>query len=175
MSASLLEARHVRMEFGGGLFERQRLVAVQGASLQLPADRPVVVAIAEEDGLIVPAIMDCAGKSLAEIATASKDLIERSQGGTLHPQEYTGGTFSISNLGMFDVSSFVAIIQPPQSAVLAVGTVKEQPVVRDGELAVAQIMKATLSTDHRVADGAEAAQFAVEIKKLLENPISLVI
>jgi len=81
----------------------------------------------------------------------------------------------VSNLGMFDIESFTAIIFPPHAAVLAVGTVKEQPVVRNGELAIAQIMKANLSTDHRVADGSEAAQFLVEIKKLLENPISLVI
>ena len=135
----------------------------------------VGIAIAEEDGLIVPAIMDCAGKSLAQIATASKDLIERSQGGTLHPQEYTGGTFSISNLGMFDVSSFVAIIQPPQSAVLAVGTVAERPAVRNGQVVAASMMNATLSVDHRVSDGAEGARFVVEVKRLLESPALLLL
>lgn len=135
----------------------------------------VGIAIAEEDGLIVPAIMDCAGKSLAQIATASKDLIERSQGGTLHPQEYTGGTFSISNLGMFDVSSFVAIIQPPQSAVLAVGTVAERPAVRNGRVVAASMMNATLSVDHRVSDGAEGARFVVEVKRLLESPALLLL
>ena len=135
----------------------------------------VGIAIAEEDGLIVPAIMDCDNKSLAEIAVASKDLIERSQGGALHPQEYTGGTFSISNLGMFDVSSFVAIIQPPQSAVLAVGTVAERPVVRNGQVVVASTMNATLSVDHRVSDGAEGARFVVEVKRLLESPALLVL
>ena len=135
----------------------------------------VGIAIAEEDGLIVPAIMDCTGKSLAQIATASKDLIERSQGGTLHPQEYTGGTFSISNLGMFDVSSFVAIIQPPQSAVLAVGTVAERPAVRNGQVVAASMMNATLSVDHRVSDGAEGARFVVEVKRLLESPALLLL
>jgi pyruvate dehydrogenase E2 component (dihydrolipoamide acetyltransferase) len=131
------------------------------------------IAIAEEEGLIVPAILDCGDKSLAEVSAASKDLVRRSQSGTLHPQEYTGGTFSISNLGMFDVTSFAAIIHPPQSAVLAVGTVAKRPVVRDGAVTIAQMMTATLSADHRVADGAEGAQFLIEVKRLLENPLSL--
>ena len=131
----------------------------------------VGVAISLDEGLIVPAIMDCGEKSLTEIAQASKDLVERSNSGALHPQEYTGGTFAISNLGMYDVTSFVAIIQPPQTAVLAVGTVAKRPVVRGDHLAVAQTMNATLSADHRIVDGAEGAQFLVEVKRLLENPI----
>lgn len=143
--------------------------------LQMNASINVGIAIALESGLIVPGINGCEGKSLVEIAVASRDLVARANSGTLRNDEYSGTTFSVSNLGMFDIESFTAIIFPPHAAVLAVGTVKEQPVVRDGELAVAQVMKATLSTDHRVADGAEAAQFLVEIKKLLENPISLVI
>ena len=143
--------------------------------LQMNASINVGIAIALESGLIVPGINACESKSLVEVATASRDLVSRANTGTLRNEEYSGTTFSVSNLGMFDVDSFTAIIFPPHAAVLAVGTVKEQPVVRDGELAVAQIMKATLSTDHRVADGAEAAQFLVEIKKLLENPVSLVI
>ena len=133
------------------------------------------IAISLEAGLIVPGISDCAGKSLAEIAAASKDLIARANSGSLRNDEYSGTTFSVSNLGMFDVDSFAAIIFPPHAAVLAVGTVKEQPVVRDGQLAVGQVMKATLSTDHRVADGAEAAQFLVEVKGLLEKPVSLLL
>ena len=133
------------------------------------------IAISLESGLIVPGISGCGNKSLAEIAVASKDLIERANNGSLRNEEYSGTTFSISNLGMFDVDSFAAIIFPPHAAVLAVGTVKEQPVVRDGQLEVGQVMKATLSTDHRVADGAEAARFLVEVKGLLEKPISLLI
>ncbi len=133
------------------------------------------IAISLESGLIVPGISDCGNKSLAEIAAASKDLIARANSGSLRNEEYSGTTFSISNLGMFDVDSFAAIIFPPHAAVLAVGTVKEQPVVREGQLAVGQVMKATLSTDHRVADGAEAARFLVEVKGLLERPISLLI
>ena len=143
--------------------------------LQMNASINVGIAIALESGLIVPGINACESKSLVEIATASRDLVSRANSGTLRNEEYSGTTFSVSNLGMFDVDSFTAIIFPPHAAVLAVGKVKEQAVVRDGGLAVAQIMKATLSTDHRVADGAEAAQFLVEIKKLLENPVSLVI
>ena len=143
--------------------------------LQMNASINVGIAIALESGLIVPGIPACENKSLVEIATANRGLISRANSGALRNEEYSGTTCSVSNLGACDVDSFTAIIFPPHAAILAVGTVKEQPVVRDGELAVAQIMKATLSTDHRVADGAEAAQFLVEIKKLLENPVSLVI
>ena len=143
--------------------------------IQVSPQINVGIAIAEEEGLIVPAIMDCGGKSLAEVARASKDLIDRSKSGTLSSQEYTGGTFTISNMGMFDVSSFAAIIHPPQAAVLAVGTVAKRPVVRDDQVTVAETMTATLSADHRVSDGAEGARFLMEIKRLLEHPLSLVL
>lgn len=143
--------------------------------LQLHANLNIGIAIALEQGLIVPAISDCQNKSLADIAKASRDLIQRAQSGTLRAEEYTGGTFSISNLGMFDVESFTAIIFPPNAAVLAVGTVKEQPVVRDGQIVIAQIMKATVSVDHRVADGAEGARFLMEVKKNLEQPVRLLL
>ena len=141
--------------------------------LQLNPDVNIGIAVALEEGLIVPAIGTCQNKSLVEIARASGDLIQRAQKGTLRAEEYTGATFSISNLGMFDVDSFAAIIFPPNAAVLAVGTVKEQPVVRDGQVAIAQTMKATLSVDHRVADGAEGARFLMEVKRYLEHPVSL--
>ena len=143
--------------------------------LQMNESINVGIAVALESGLIVPGINGCEAKSLLGIAAASRDLVARANSGSLRNEEYSGTTFSVSNMGMFDIESFTAIIYPPHAAILAVGTVKEQPVARDGELAIAQIMKATLSTDHRVADGAEAAQFLVGIKKLLENPISLVI
>ena len=133
------------------------------------------VAIAEEQGLIVPAVMNSGAMSLVELAKASKDLIERAKSGTLHPQEYTGGTFSTSNLGMFDVISFAAIIHPPQSAVVAVGAVAKRPVVRDDKIEVADTMTATLSADHRVVDGAEGAEFLMEVKRLLERPALLLI
>jgi len=143
--------------------------------LQLNSSINIGMAIALEAGLIVPGINDCGNKSLRQIASASKDLIDRANNGTLRNEEYSGTTFSVSNLGMFDVDSFAAIIFPPHAAVLAVGTVRQQPVVKDGQITVGQVMKATLSTDHRVADGAEAAQFLVEIKKLLETPVSLLL
>ena len=143
--------------------------------LQYNAAVNIGIAISLEAGLIVPGISDCGGKSLTEIAAASKDLIARANSGSLRNEEYSETTFSVSNLGMFDVDSFAAIIFPPHAAVLAVGTVKEQPVVRDGQLAVGRVMKATLSTDHRVADGAEAARFLVEVKGLLEQPVSLLL
>ena len=133
------------------------------------------MAIAEDDGLIMPAILDCGSKSLTEISSASKDLVRRSQSGTLQVEEYTGGTFSISNMGMFDVTSFVAIIQPPQSAVLAIGTVQKRPVVEGDKIVVREIMSATLSVDHRVSDGAEGAQFIVQLKEYLEHPLRLLV
>ena len=143
--------------------------------LQMNPSINVGIAIALESGLIVPGIPGCEGKSLTQIAVASRDLAARATSGTLRAEEYTGTTYSVSNLGMFGVDSFTAIIYPPHAAILAVGAVKEQPVVRSGEITIAQIMKATLSVDHRVVDGAEAAQFLSEIKRLLENPVSLLL
>ena len=146
-----------------------------GDGIQMHEAVNIGIAIAEEEGLIVPAVMNSGGMSLMELARASKDLADRAQSGTLHPQEYTGGTFSTSNLGMFDVTSFSAIILPPQAAVLAVGTVAKRPVVREDEIVVAQTMTATISVDHRVADGAEGARFLVEVKRLLEHPALLLV
>ena len=147
----------------------------RGDYLQMNSSINVGIAIALESGLIVPGIPECENKTLAQIAAASRDLIDRANNGRLQAEEYTGTTYSVSNLGMFDVDSFTAIIFPPHAAILAVGAVKEQPVARDGQLAIAEIMKATLSVDHRVADGAEAAQFLMEIKRLLEKPVSLLL
>ncbi|MCZ6892168.1 MAG: dihydrolipoamide acetyltransferase family protein [Chloroflexi bacterium] len=133
------------------------------------------IAIDLEQGLIVPSIANCEAKSLVEIARASTDLGKRAQEGRLHESEYSGGTFSISNLGTLDVDTFSAIILPPQSAVLAVGSVKKRPVVDDSDqIVVRQMMNTTLSADHRVSDGAEGARFLQELKRLLENPVSLV-
>ena len=147
----------------------------RGDYLQVNGAMNIGIAIALETGLILPGVSNCESKSLLEIAAATKDLIARANSGTLRNEEYSSTTFSISNMGMFDVESFTAIIYPPHAAILAVGSVKEQPVVRDGQLAIGQMMKATLSTDHRVADGAEAAQFLMEIKRTLENPVRLLL
>ena len=133
------------------------------------------VAIALEDGLIAPAILDCGGKSLKDISAASRDLSTRARNGVLKPQEYTEATIAISNLGMFQIDSFIAIINPKQSASIAVGSVTKQPVVRDGQITIADIMQCTISADHRVVNGAEAAQFVNEIKSHLEKPSSLLL
>ena len=147
----------------------------QGDHLEVSPNINIGIAIALEDGLIVASIPDCQDRPLVDIARASRDLVERAHGGTLRAEEYTGSTFAISNLGMYDVDSFAAIIFPPHAAVVAIGSVKEQPVVKNGQITVAQMMKATISVDHRVVDGAEAAQFLQEIKRLLEHPVSLVV
>ena len=147
----------------------------RGDHLEVHGAMNIGIAIALESGLILPGVSNCESKSLLQIAAATKDLISRANSGTLRNDEYSSTTFSISNMGMFDVESFTAIIYPPHAAILAVGSVKQVPVVRDGELTVGTMMKATLSTDHRVADGAEAAQFLMEIKRVLENPVSLLL
>ena len=147
----------------------------EGNNLRMNPAINVSIAVAVEYGLLVVSLGDCRGRSLVDISKAARGAVERAQSGVLREDDYTGGTFSISNMGMFDVDSFSAIIYPPQSAVIAVGTVRQQPVVRDGEIKIAQMMQATLSTDHRVADGAQAAEFLVEVKRVLENPVTLLV
>ena len=141
------------------------------------ADINVGIAIALEVGLMVPAIMRTQNMSLLQISSATKDLASRvrGEGGSLSQEENTAGTFSISNMGMLGVDNFQAIIVPPQSAILAVGAVSPTPVVRDGEIVVRQMMRASLSADHRVTDGAEGGVFLGEIRRLLENPVSLMV
>ncbi len=143
--------------------------------LEVHQDLNIGIAVALEQGLIVPSIARCQDRSLTDIAKASSDLIQRAQSNNLRAEECGGSTFSISNLGMFDVDSFAAIILPPNAAVLAVGAVKEQPVVREGQIKVSQIMKATLSVDHRIADGAEGAAFLMDVKSQLEHPVGLLL
>jgi pyruvate dehydrogenase E2 component (dihydrolipoamide acetyltransferase) len=143
--------------------------------LILHPDVNVGIVLAIEPGIIVPAIMQAQNKSLTQISQTAKDLVKRAQEGALKPEEYGGATFSISNLGMFDVDEFIAIIMPPNSAMLGVGSVKPQPTVRDGQICVTQVMKVTLSVDHRVTDGVEAARFLTEFRKLLEEPLGLLI
>ena len=136
----------------------------------------VSIAIALEEGLIMPAIINCNDMDIKQLSIASKDLVDRTKNGKLTSAEYTKGTFSISNLGMFDVNSFLAIILPPQTAMLAVGSVKKIPIVTsEDDIKVSNIMNASLSADHRVTDGAEGAMFLAEIKNNLENPVNLII
>ena len=147
----------------------------QNDNLMVYSQINIGIAIALEAGLIVPALIDCQDKSLKEISSSAKDLGNRAKGngGSLSQEENTSGTFSISNLGMFDVENFTAIIVPPQAAILATGKIAPTPVVDESEIVISQEMKATLSVDHRVADGAEAALFLGEIKSFLENPDNL--
>jgi pyruvate dehydrogenase E2 component (dihydrolipoamide acetyltransferase) len=144
-----------------------------GESITIHGDVHVGVAVAINDGLIVPVVRNADRKSILEISREVKDLATRARDRKLKPEEFSGGTFSISNLGMFDVTEFTAIINPPESAILAVGAVKKIPVVKGDQLAVGQRMRVTLSSDHRVIDGALAAQFLAELRRLLENPVSL--
>jgi len=135
----------------------------------------ICIAIALDEGLIAPAILDCGHKSLTDISRASRDLAQRAKSGALKPDEYTGGTFTISNLGPYDIETLIAIIQPPQAAILGVGSVREAPVVRDKSVVVGELMNVALSADHRVTDGAQGAQFLNEIRRLLENPAALLL
>tara|TARA_Y100001960_G_scaffold17721_1_gene15813 strand:+ start:1512 stop:2738 length:1227 start_codon:yes stop_codon:yes gene_type:complete len=135
------------------------------------------VAIALDEGLIVPAVMGIQNMSLVEISQAVRDLGSRArgEGGTLTQDELTKGTFGTSNLGMFGTDTFAAIIVPPNAGIIAVGAVKEKPIVDNGNVVVGQTMNATISADHRVGDGAEAAIFLSEFQKTLENPVRLML
>jgi pyruvate dehydrogenase E2 component (dihydrolipoamide acetyltransferase) len=146
-----------------------------GDGIQMHEHINIGMAIAEDEGLIVPAVRDAHDMTLKQLAVASRDLAVRSRGGSLTADEYTSGTFTVSNLGMFDVTGFTAIIYPPQSAVVAVGSVAKKPVVRGEKITVADIMTATLSADHRIVDGAEGALFIGEVKAILENPYQLLV
>jgi pyruvate dehydrogenase E2 component (dihydrolipoamide acetyltransferase) len=131
------------------------------------------IAVDVQDELVAPTVKDCQGKSVFELAEAANRLIQRARMRKLQPEDYSDGTFTISNLGMFGVDFFYAIITPPQSSVLSVATIQPRPVVRDGEIAVATMTTLGLSVDHRVLDGVKAAQFLGEIKRLLETPEEL--
>jgi pyruvate dehydrogenase E2 component (dihydrolipoamide acetyltransferase) len=135
----------------------------------------VSVAVATPGGLITPIIKAAENKGLAGISNEMKDLAKRARDNKLKPEEYQGGTFSISNLGMFGVKDFAAIVNPPQGAILAVGAGEQRPVVKAGALAVATVMSCTLSVDHRVVDGAVGAQFLAAFKKLVEDPLSMLL
>ena len=135
----------------------------------------VGVAVAIEDGLITPVVRAADQKSLSQIAAEVRELAERARSKRLKPEEYTGATFSISNLGMFGIDEFTAVINPPEGAILAVGAMTPKPVVRDNEIVVRQMMRVTMSCDHRVIDGATGAKFLQTFKKILENPLYLVV
>ena len=133
------------------------------------------VAVAIEDGLITPVVRAADQKSLSQIAAEVRELAERARTRKLKPEDYTGATFSISNLGMFGIDEFTAIINPPEGAILAVGAMTAKPVVRDNDIVVRQVMRVTMSCDHRIIDGATGAKFLQTFKKILENPLYLVV
>jgi pyruvate dehydrogenase E2 component (dihydrolipoamide acetyltransferase) len=133
----------------------------------------VGVAVAAEDALVVPTVFDADRKGLRQIASESRALAQRVRDGSITPPELSGATFTVSNLGMYGIDSFAAVINPPQAAILAVGAIKERPVVRNGELATAHMLTVNLACDHRILYGAPAAEFLARIRTLLEEPLAL--
>jgi pyruvate dehydrogenase E2 component (dihydrolipoamide acetyltransferase) len=132
------------------------------------------MAVATEDGLIVPVIFDADRKRMSEISRESRELAKRARERKLKPEEYTGSTFSVSNLGMFGIDQFTAIINPPEVGILAIGAAEDKVVVRDGEFAVEKRLRVTMSCDHRVVDGAVGAEFLRTLRRMIENPLMLV-
>ena len=147
-----------------GRFQRKRSINI---GLAVPPSQGL--------GLLVPVVHDVDRKDLVEISIESRQVIERARSGRPGEHDLTGATFSISNLGMYGVDEFVAIINPPESAILAVGAIKDVPVVQDGRIVPGKVMRMTLSVDHRVFYGQTAAQFMAEVKRLIENPVTLVV
>ena len=147
----------------------------QGEAIRVHHRAHIGIAVALDEGLITPVLRDCQAKSLAQIAVEARDLAERGRARKLRASELSGATFSISNLGMFDVAAFSAIINPPEGAILAVGSVRRVPVVEGEALAVGRRMALTISCDHRVMDGAMGARFLQSVKRLLEEPLRLLV
>jgi pyruvate dehydrogenase E2 component (dihydrolipoamide acetyltransferase) len=141
-----------------------------GQTIEYLKEINIGVAVALEEGLIVPVVRDLAGKSIGEIAVAARAVVTKAKDGKLMPDDFVGGTFTVSNMGMLGVDVFSAIINPPESAILAVGRAVERPVVVNGDIVVRPIMNMTMSSDHRLIDGSVAAQFLAYVRELLENP-----
>lgn len=144
-----------------------------GKTIKLKKEINIGIAVATEEGLSVPVIKNANQKTLIEISNESKQLIDLSKNNKVSLEDMEQGTFTISNLGMYDIDSFTAIINPPQAGILAIGSIKETPVVRSGQVVAGYVMKITLSADHRIVDGAYGASFLKEIKNILENPETL--
>ncbi|GAC1445946.1 MAG: pyruvate dehydrogenase complex dihydrolipoamide acetyltransferase [Pyrinomonadaceae bacterium] len=159
---SLMQHRYVNASF-------------QEKAIRFYEHADIGVAVAIEDGLITPVVRAADQKSIGQISREVRDMAERARHRRLKPEEYTGSTFSISNLGMFGIDEFTAIINPPEAAILAVGAATPKPVVRDGEVVVRNIMRVTMSSDHRVIDGATGAKFLQTLKRTLENPLSMLL
>jgi pyruvate dehydrogenase E2 component (dihydrolipoyllysine-residue acetyltransferase) len=142
----------------------------KGDAIELHPTANIGIAVAIPKGLVVPVIQGCERKTIAEIAAARADVVERARGGKLQQVDLDGGTFTISNLGMFGIERFIAVLNPPQAAILAVGSTEEKPVVVDGEVVARQRMELTLTCDHRAIDGATGARFLGDVKAFLEEP-----
>jgi pyruvate dehydrogenase E2 component (dihydrolipoamide acetyltransferase) len=148
-------------------------VSFMGSAIRRHTTIDIGIAVGIDDGLITPVIRNCGAKSLDEISGESRALIERARAKRLQPQEYTDATFSISNLGMFDVENFIAVLTPPQAASIAVGSIRDVPVVKEGMVKAGRRMKVTLSCDHRALDGVQGSGFLKEFKRILEHPTEL--
>jgi pyruvate dehydrogenase E2 component (dihydrolipoyllysine-residue acetyltransferase) len=148
-------------------------VSFMGETLRRHATIDIGIAVALEEGLITPVIRDCAGKDILQVAEEIRDLFVRAKSQQLTPEEYAGATFSISNLGMYEVDNFIAVLMPPQAASLAIGAVKILPVIRGNTIKRSRRMKVTLSCDHRALDGAQGARFLQSFKRALEKPLEL--
>ena len=147
----------------------------QGDKIIEHGDVNVAVAVGIDEGLVTPVINNTDQKGLQQIAAESKELIEKAQNRDLQPEEMEGSTFTVSNLGMFGIEEFTAIINPPNACILAVGAIREEPVVEDGEVVPGKRMKVTMSSDHRIVDGVSAAKFLNTLKRMLENPLGMVL
>ena len=133
------------------------------------------MAVAVEDGLITPVIRHADRKSLTEIGREARELADKARNRRLQPNEYTGATFSVSNLGMFDIDQFTAVINPPEAGIIAIGSIVQKAVVVDGHLAPGRRVRITMSCDHRVIDGATGAAFLRTLKQMLENPLAMLL
>lgn len=154
--------------------------ALEGDTIIYYKSTNIGMAVAGENGLVVPVVKNAQDKTLSRIAEETRDLVERGQSGRLKPEEYSGGTFSLSNLGMFGIGNFTAIINPPEAAILSVSSVRKTPVVvtdAEGEdtIAIRPMMNIQLSVDHRIIDGLLASRFVEYYKELLENPIKILL
>ncbi len=147
----------------------------QGEHIRYWREVHIGMAVAIEDGLITPVIRHADRKSLAQIGAEARDLAQRARNRRLAPEEYTGSTFSVSNLGMFDIDQFTAVINPPEAGILAVGTIAPKAVALDGQVTVRRRLRLTLSCDHRVIDGATGAAFLQTLKQMLENPLAMLL
>lgn len=164
------------MALGRALQEHPRMNAwVEDGKITEKGSVNVGIAVAVDNGLIVPTVRDVQNMTIGEIHDESARLIAKTKAGGLKKEEYSGATFTVSNLGMFGIDEFTAIVNPPQVGILAVGSMTDTPVVRDGQIVIRPMMNLVLTYDHRVIDGAPAAQFLSRVKELLENPYLMIV